>query len=134
MKKHPLILTLALTVILLLPAGVFAAAKISIKTTVEKMEVVETEIGKDIRFVPTDSAMPGEILRFTLSFSNVGDEAATDVMINNPIPENADYLEGSATPFEGVAALFSIDAGDFFGAPTSLTYETKTRTAAQKST
>ena len=54
-------------------------------------------------------------------FENTGDETATNVVVNDPIPEGTAYVTGSAT--ETGEVTFSIDGGKTFKKPSLLTYE-----------
>lgn len=99
-----------------------AAPQISIETRVEK-EVRVTDANGETRVerVTADTVSPGETLFFTLSFSNSGDEAATNVKLDNPIPEGTRYVGNSAWG-QDADILFSIDQGQTFKQPAMLTY------------
>ncbi len=85
-------------------------------------EVVEQVDGQEVRkVVPTDQAEPGQTLIYTIKYRNDGDEAATNVVINDPIPEGMSYLPGSAS--EKGELSFSIDGGQTYKKPSLLTYE-----------
>ncbi len=112
-----------ITVCLFLPNSALAKPQIAIDMVSEK-EIVELIDGKEVkRIVPTTEVEPGQVLIFTLKYSNKGDEAATNVMIKNPIPKDTVYLVDSAS---GKAPTFSIDGGKSFKKPSLLTYELKT--------
>jgi uncharacterized repeat protein (TIGR01451 family) len=114
-----------------------AAPNVTIRTTVEKEQVVIIDGTQQVRFAPADAATPGEILRFTLMYANTGDEAATGVVLDNPIPTGAVYLTDSATADGADELLSSIDGGASFKQPDQLTAtvtlengRTETRVAA----
>ena len=89
-----------------------------VETTVQKQVVVETEDGSTERkLVQADSVIPGETVVYTITFSNVGDEPADNVVITNPISASLTYVAGSASNGEMVVE-FSIDGGQTF-APAS---------------
>lgn len=120
--QHPrkFLLTL-LTVALILPAIAWGAPQVKIAVKAEK-EVVIEEGGKTvIKRVPAAEAAPGETIIYTLEVANTGDEAATDVVVNNPIPKGTAYVPGSAT--ETGEVTFSIDKGVTYKRPSLLTYE-----------
>ena len=54
-----------------------------------------------------------------MSFSNVSDEPAENVVITNPIPEQLTYVEGSAFG-PGANVRFSVDGGKSFAAADEL--------------
>ena len=108
--------------LLAMPLGAWAKPAIVLEVTSAR-EVVEKIDGKEVRkIVPTAKIEPGQTLIYTLKYRNDGDEKATDVAINNPIPDNTVYVVGSATG-AGSEISFSIDGGKSFKQPTLLTYE-----------
>ncbi len=111
---------------LLLPAAAFAQPKVAISIKAEK-EVTVTAGGKKIKKkVEAKKFQPGEEIIYTITYNNSGSEAASDVVISDPIPEGTSYIPGSAT--EKGDLNFSIDKGKSFKKPTLLTYEIKTKT------
>jgi uncharacterized repeat protein (TIGR01451 family) len=106
---------------LLLPALAWAAPKVELSIQAEK-EVTVTEDGKKVtKRVAAEEAAPGETIIFTITYANTGDEAATNVVVNNPLPQGTAYIPGSAT--EKGEVSFSIDGGETFKKPSLLTYE-----------
>ena len=93
-----------------------------VKLTSEVLREVVTVDGsgtKITQLVPATSAMPGEVLTFTVNYINEGDEEATDIVLTNPIPEHMLYEAGSAAG-EGSRISYSLDGGATYGAPDSL--------------
>ncbi|MDX1515255.1 MAG: hypothetical protein R3288_00370 [Woeseiaceae bacterium] len=114
------IVTLALTVF----AGTAIAqapGHLNVNTTVQKEVVVENEDGEKVRYlVPASTVVPGERVVYTITFENVGDEAAENVVITNPIAESLTYVAGSAS--NGTMRVeFSIDGGKTFAPASELT-------------
>ena len=104
-----------------LPLTALAKPQITIDMVSEK-EIVEVFNGIETRkVVPAQEIEPGQVLIFTLNYSNKGDEKAINVVIKNPIHKDTIYIPGSAT---GDSPMFSIDGGKVFKSPTLLTYET----------
>ncbi len=89
--------TSTITASLMLFATVaWAGPEVSIVQSVEK-DVVSTLNGEQTsKRVKADDITPGETLFFTLSYSNSGDEAATQVAIDSPVPTGTTYILGSA--------------------------------------
>jgi uncharacterized repeat protein (TIGR01451 family) len=112
MKKA--LLTIAL--ITALTTTSFAASDQPIELTVEaEKEVTIINDGKQqTQRIPADSAQPGEVVIFTLTYRNNGDAPATNVVFNNPVSELASYIDGSAYG-EGSVISFSVDGGKRFG-------------------
>lgn len=111
-----------LTLFLALPFCAWAKPAIVLEMTSAR-EVLEMSKGQEVRkIVPSVVIEPGQTLIYTLKYRNDGDEKATNVVINNPIPKDTVYLVGSATGL-GSEIAFSIDGGKSFKQPTLLTYE-----------
>jgi uncharacterized repeat protein (TIGR01451 family) len=118
MKKFiPLLVVL---VLLLLTVEVFAKALVSISMKAEK----EVIVNKVKQKVDASTINSGETIFYTLSYVNSGDEAATNAVLDDPIPKGTAYIDGSA--FGNDAEItFSIDGGKTFKKPSLLTYEIK---------
>lgn len=111
----------ALAAILSFPVAALAKPQVKIGMTAEK-EVIVTENGQTVtKRVPATDATPGETIIYTLSVANGGDETATNVVVNDPIPAGTVFLPGSTTG--DIAPTFSIDGGKTFQKPSLLTYE-----------
>lgn len=110
-----------LTAALILPTAAWAAPQVQLAIKAEK-EVVVEEYGKKVtKRIPAVDATPGETVIFTITYENRGDEAATKVVVDNPISEGTAYVPGSATELEDLT--FSIDDGKSYKKPSLLTYE-----------
>lgn len=117
------VLSTVVVLVFFLVAPLTAWAKPSIALEIStSREVVEKVDGKEVRkIVPADRAEPGQALIYTIKYRNDGDETATNVVIDDPIPEGMSYLPGSAT--EKGELSFSIDDGKTYKKPSLLTYE-----------
>jgi uncharacterized repeat protein (TIGR01451 family) len=114
------LLSLALLALTCLPAWAKPLITISIAAT---KEITETRNGvKSTRLVPTQTTAPGEVLHYTLTYANKGDELAKDAVIDNPIPKGVTYIANSATG-AGSEITFSADNGKTYAQPVKLTYE-----------
>ena len=90
---------------------------------VQSKEVVEIKSGvRTTRVVPAQSAAPGEIVEYTLTYVNRGDEAAADAVIDDPIPRGSTYVANSAIG-EDAEITFSSDGGKTFATAVKLTYQ-----------
>lgn len=69
-----------------------------------------------------ENMLPGDKVGYQISFKNSGDEAATDVVIANPIPENTVYVAASAKGLN-TDIDFSADGGKIYAQPSKLLIE-----------
>lgn len=107
---------------LLLSSPAWAKPRITVAISQAK-EVVEGKGAvRTTRMVPTTSASSGDVIEYTLSYTNAGDEAATDAVIDDPIPKGTTYIANSASS-EGAELSFSSDGGKTFAPAVKLTYE-----------
>lgn len=121
MKTAAKILTLALVSALFLPTAALAKPQVELAITAEK-EVTAVENGQQVvKRVPAADILPGETVIYTIVFANTGDETATNMLIDDPIPDGTAYVPGSAT--EAGEVTFSIDGGQTYKKPSLLTYE-----------
>jgi uncharacterized repeat protein (TIGR01451 family) len=87
-----------------------AAAEVTLETSVEKWESYETASGSvQRRLTDAELVVPGDELRYTITFVNQGPEPvdAGSIVITNPLPEGTEYLPGTAT---GPDTLISFSA------------------------
>jgi uncharacterized repeat protein (TIGR01451 family) len=113
-----------LLVCLLSALPALAKPKLELAMTATK-QVSELVAGKKVsKEVEAKSIAPGELITYTLSYVNKGDEAATDAVVDDPIPPGTAYVENSASG-EGAYITFSNDGGKTYAKPVKLTYEMK---------
>jgi uncharacterized repeat protein (TIGR01451 family) len=120
-KQVPLIAILAL---LLLPVGAIAKPLVSVSITAEKEVTVVKSGQKTTKKIAATRIEPGDVIFYTLNYINSGDEAATSVVLDDPIPLGTVYLPGSAFG-DGAEITFSIDNAKSFKKPSLLVYELK---------
>ncbi len=107
-----------LSVMLLLAIGTTAIAQdqghLNVRTVVQKEQVSVNEAGDaKTELVAADTVTPGEKVIYTITFRNIGDEPADNVIITNPISGDLLYVDGSAFG-PGTDIQFSIDGGQTF--------------------
>ncbi len=113
---------LAIILFLLFVPAAWAGPQMSIAVSTSR-EVTQTVNGSKVKkLVPATEAASGDTLVYTLSYSNKGNEAATDAVIDNPIPKGTSYIAGSATG-AGTEITFSVDDGKSFARPEALMSE-----------
>jgi uncharacterized repeat protein (TIGR01451 family) len=94
---------------------------LNVTTTVQKQEVTVNDSGEaETRLVAADTVVPGESVVYTITFQNISDEPAANVVITNPISEDLTYVDGSAYG-PGTVIQFSTDGGQNFAAADELT-------------
>jgi len=57
---------------------------------------------------------PGDVLRYRLTGSNIGDVAARNLVLNQPVPAQMSYVLNSAGSNAGLKQSYSIDGGKSF--------------------
>jgi uncharacterized repeat protein (TIGR01451 family) len=107
--------------VLLMPLTAIAANDITF-TSVAEIETAQVNAEGERILVrqPADLVQPGEVAIYTNSFTNTGKQPAEDIVVNNPVPVNTEYLNGSATE-KGYELLFSVDQGKTYGKASELT-------------
>jgi uncharacterized repeat protein (TIGR01451 family) len=104
------------------PAFAVADPNIQLDMQVAK-EVILEENGQQVtQWVEAQDVEPGEKLKYTVRYVNMGDEPATQVRIENPIPELSVYVTDSASG-EGTTIVFSADGGAKYDPAGEVTYE-----------
>ena len=94
---------------------------LNVRTVVQKEEITVNDAGeRETRLVPADTVIPGDSVIYTITFTNISEDAAENVVITNPVPEHLTYIEGSAFG-PGTVIAFSIDGGQSYGAGDDLT-------------
>ena len=93
---------------------------LNVTTVVQKEEVVVNDDGeRETRLVEAGTVVPGERVVYTITFRNVSDETADNVIITSPIDSNLTYVNGSAFG-PGTVIEFSVDGGNTWGASDAL--------------
>lgn len=85
---------------------------------------IDQEGNTTYEYVEPGTALPGDVMMYTISFENIGDSPAQGIVINNPVPNNSEYRVGSATG-KNAEIFFSIDGGKNFGNPEELVVKDK---------
>jgi len=106
----------------MMATSAWAQPKISISIAAAKEITVIKNGVKSTKLVPTQAAAPGEVLQYTLTYVNKGNEPAVDAIVDNPIPKGVTYIANSATG-AGSEITFSADNGKTYAQPVKLTYE-----------
>ena len=94
------------------PVSISSAALVEVKEA-------SPEGRLEVKRVPADKILPGEIVIFVNTIANSGEVAAADILLNNPVPEHMVYIEDSAIG-EQAAITFSVDGGQSYDSPEKL--------------
>lgn len=114
--------TLSLLLLVALPASAAEKKGIELKSTAEVDITVKNDKGvSEVIRVEAASAnvAPGDTVIFSTYYAYQGEKPATDVVINNPLPEHMLYLDGTAEG-KGTRIEFSVDKGQTFAAANNL--------------
>ena len=117
-----LLATLSLLLLIALSASAAEKKGIELKSTAEVDIIVKNDKGeKEIVRVDAASAnvVPGDTVIFTTYYQYQGEKPATNVVINNPLPEHMLYLDNTAEG-KGTRIDFSVDKGQTFAAADKL--------------
>lgn len=107
---------------ILTPSAALADPNIQLHMTVAKQVELTQNGHKVTHWVEASNAQPGEKLRYTVHYANVGDQPATDVKIENPVPKLTVYVADSATG-KGSKIVFSADGGKTYAPKGKVMYE-----------
>lgn len=115
MKRLILICVLGAT-----PWLAMAAGEIELKSTVEKV-VTFTDVSGQARerLETVDSVIPGDVVVYSITYTNISEAPVEDVVISNPVPNNTVYIDGSAGG-ENTTITFSVDGANTFAAADDL--------------
>ena len=117
-------LKLAAVILMLLPMDAWAKPEVKVAITAEK-EISVVENGRTVvKRVAADTVASKETVFYTLTVVNNGDEKATNVVLNNPLPDGTAYVGDSAYG-KGSTILFSVDDGKTFNTPSQLSVTVK---------
>jgi uncharacterized repeat protein (TIGR01451 family) len=111
-----LLATLSLLLLVALPASAVEKKGIELKSTAEVDIIVKNDKGEKeiVRVAAADTNVaPGDTVIFSTHYQYQGEKPATDVVINNPLPEHMLYLDGTAEG-KGTRIEFSVDQGQTF--------------------
>jgi|SaaInlV_100m_DNA_5_1039725.scaffolds.fasta_scaffold21328_2 uncharacterized repeat protein (TIGR01451 family) len=116
--------TVSITLLLATATG-FAVAQeqgpIVFSNIAQKEVVVIDENGEEsIELASVEIVLPGDTVLYTSTFTNQGEEAVSNIVVDNPVPENTQYLGFSARG-ESTEVVFSVDGGATFAGAAELT-------------
>ena len=108
-------------ILALLAFSATAEGNLDVQTIVQKQETFVNAAGEaEKRLVTADVVVPGETVFYTITFTNISDASADNVVLTNPIAAGLVYIDGSAFA-PGSDIQFSVDGGENFAAASELT-------------
>jgi len=107
--------------LLLFTVANLAQANVSISSSSFQEVTKVTPSGEKIKeWAKTEKVVPGTVVRYVNTLENSGATTATKLLVKNPIPNNMEYVEGSAS-CQGTCSLsYSVDGGKSFKNPSEL--------------
>jgi len=113
-------LIVALLAVSFIATDTYASGTVELTAIVQRETAIVDENGdKQIELVSADKVMPGEIVVYTITAKNVGQEPATNIVITDPLPQELDYRAGSAMG-EDTSITFSVDGGKSYDVANAL--------------
>lgn len=85
----------------------------------QEKQVFNSEGKKELKRVPAAKVLPGDEVIFTISYENIGKQAAENAEITDPIPAHMTYTPNSAQG-AGTRITFSVDGGKTYAMPGKL--------------
>ncbi len=91
-----------------------ADGAIKVKSIAEiEVEVAGKDGKKALKRAPVEKVVPGTEVIYTTTFENLINKAVSNVVIDNPVPNDSEYKAGSAFG-KDCDILFSVDGGKNF--------------------
>ncbi len=93
MKQITQVITI-LGLLLIAASFAFADGKVSLRMeAMEEVEVINQDGEKEIQYIAPESVVPGDVVLYTIHYSNQSEKPAESVVITNPIPEHMQFVE-----------------------------------------
>jgi uncharacterized repeat protein (TIGR01451 family) len=111
MKKQTKLFTL--TLLLGISQTVLADGEIRFSNNAYKQVIKEDAAGNtSYDYVDPGLVIPGDVIYYEIGVENISDKPAENIVIDNPLPNNTKYREGSANG-ENTTITFSVDGRTF---------------------
>lgn len=93
--------------------AIAANGHIDVVSSAKKQVVqVNADGQREITYIEPTTVLPGDVIMYTTTFENTSDEVAADIVINNRVPNNSWYRDGSAKG-NNTELQFSVDGNVF---------------------
>jgi uncharacterized repeat protein (TIGR01451 family) len=98
-----------------------AHANLSISSISLQEQTKITSSGEKVKeWVKASKVVPGTVIRYVNTIENSGDKPAMQLVVNNPIPENMEYVANTAACEGSCSITYSVDGGKSFNQPEKL--------------
>ena len=105
----------------LMVASVALHAELSISSiSYQEINKASSTGEKTKAWVKTHKVIPGTIIRYVNSLNNSGIQMAKHLVVSNPIPNNMEYIAGSASCVSECIIKYSVDGGQIFDVTSEL--------------
>jgi len=106
---------------LILTLASMAQANVSINSASFQEVTKITVSGEKVKeWAKASKVVPGTVIRYVNSLENSGAKMATKLVVNNPIPQNMEYVVNSASCQSACSLSYSVDGGKSFKQPEEL--------------
>lgn len=96
-------------------------ANVSINSASFQEQTKITANGEKVKeWVKASKVVPGTVIRYVNSLENSGEKSATKLVVNNPVPENMEYVANSASCASECVLSYSVDGGENYAQPEEL--------------
>lgn len=97
------------------------ASGLQAEQVVEVATITVDENGQEfVTYALANEVAPGDQVRYTINYTNSGDESASNVKLDMPVPAEVDFIEGSAEA-SMAEITYSADNGETFTSRGTLT-------------
>jgi uncharacterized repeat protein (TIGR01451 family) len=86
----------------------------------KQVVIVDAEGNETVELTDVGIMVPGDTVVYTSTFTNIGSQDVSGIVVNNPLPKNTKYVRFTAKGANTVVS-FSIDGGQNYAAPADLT-------------
>ena len=98
-----------------------AQAGVSIYSASFQEQVKVNEKGEKVKeWVKASRVVPGTIIRYINTLNNNGKVSVSKLVVNNPVPQNMEYVANSASCQDECSISYSVDGGKTFKEPMEL--------------
>lgn len=109
------------TSVLLLAMVNMAQANVSINSASYQEVTKVTPSGEKVQeWEKASKVVPGTVIRYVNSLQNSGQMTATKLVVNNPVPQNMEYVANSASCVSSCSLSYSVDGGSSYAQAESL--------------
>jgi len=110
----------ALSLLTVFAAPAYAAGLTANQTVEVAIVSIDDQGERSVAYQTAEEVAPGDEIRYILNYANDGDDAASNVRLDMPVPSEISLIEGSVEA--GTADVtYSIDSGETFSSRGDLT-------------